>query len=185
MRAQLMLSLLLAIAGLPALAAPEIRSSNTVTYADGSRLELHTRFQARTRDALTLNQVVIQVEMNPPDPVRPGATDPPEPVRYRIEGRASSGIGEIDPCWTPALFLMAKGYVDARQVFDALGLSVQVAEVTGDGSVSRDRATDAAILDLMVAQVAVLRPDRAALVARLVADAGFSSGALCLPASRQ
>ena len=185
MRAQLLLSLVLAAAGIPAIAAPEIRSSNTVTYADGSRLELSTRFHAPTRGAFTPNQAVIQVEIEPPDPDRPGAAESPEPIRYRIEGRASPSPGDMEPCIVPALFLMAKGYVGARQVFDVLGVNVEITKVTGDGSVSKDRTADAAILDFLLAQVAVVRPDRVALVGRLVAEAGFPSGAMCLPASRQ
>jgi hypothetical protein len=86
MRAQLVLSLVLATASVTAIAAPEIRSSNTITNADGSQLELSTRFHAPTRGGLTLNKAAIEVVQIPPEPVQPGEGQPPDPIRYRIEG---------------------------------------------------------------------------------------------------
>ena len=185
MRAQLVLCLVLATAAVQAIAAPEIRSSNTIANADGSGLELRMHFQAPTRAGQTLNKAVIEVELVPPEPIRPGELQPPEPVRYRIEGRVVTGPGEIDPCWMPAMLLLVKGYVSARQVSDALGLNGEITRVEGDAASAQDRGADARILGLMLAEVAALRPDRAPLVARLIADAGFPSGAVCLPAPRQ
>jgi hypothetical protein len=184
MRAQLFLSLILAVAGTQAVAAPEIRLSNMITNADGSRQELVTRFHAPTRGGFTVNEAVIEVLAQPPEPIRPGAAQPPEPVRYRIEGRARSSIGEAFPCIMPAAFLLAKGYVSARQIFDALGLNVEITETSGRAASLKDPGADGTALAFMLAQVAASRPDRAPLVARLIADAGFPAGAICLPASR-
>ena len=184
MRTFLVLSLVLAAAGAQASAPPHLRSATTIANADGSRLEVTTRFQAPQRRGATLNEAVIEVENNPPDPIRPGEQAPPDPIRYRIEGRTLSGPGEIDPCWMPALFLLTKGYVSARQIFDALGLEAEITQVHGDAARIQDPTADAAILGFMLAQVAAMRPDRAARVAQLIADAGFPPGP-CLPSSRQ
>lgn len=177
MRTQLFLPLVLAAAGALASPTPSLRSSTTVANADGSRLELITRFKAPERRSATLNEAVIEVETLKPAPSGPGEAEPPEPERYRIEGRVLSGPGEIDPCWVPALFLLTKGYVSARQVFDALGLEGELTLVVGETARLQDRGADAAILGLMLAQVAAMRPDRAPRVAQLIADAGFSGPA--------
>ena len=179
MRARLVLCLVLATAGVQALAAtPEIRSSTAVAFGDGSVRELRTRFQAPERGGITLNQAAIEVESDPPEP--DGLID-----RYLIAGRVASGPGEIDPCWMPAMFLMVKGYVSASQVADTLGLKGEITQIAGNSARVQDRDADARILAFMLSQVAALRPDRAPLVARLIADAGFPSGAVCLPAPRQ
>ena len=182
MRARLLLlSVVLASAGANAAPAPRIRSSTTVTKADGSRLELSTKFQGPERRSVTLNEAAIEVEQVPPDPILPGEQTPPDPIRYRIEGRALAGPGELEPCLMPALLLLTKGYVSARQVFDALGLQVEITQVAGDNARVQDAANDGALLGFMLAQVQAMRPDRAPLVAALITAAGLSTGPCTAP----
>jgi hypothetical protein len=181
MHKTLFLSLVLAAAGAGAAPVGRIRLATTVSNADGSRLELTTRFQASERGGATVNEVFIEVEQVPPEPSRPGEQVPPEPIRYRIEGSAISGPGEINPCWMPALFLLAKGYVSPRQVFDALGLQGEITQLSGDGVRVQDRGADGALLGFMLAQVTAMRPDRAPRVAQLIADGGFPQGPCVAP----
>ena len=182
MRILALLSIVLATTAAHAGAQPHMRSATALTRADGSRLELSTRYRTAEHRGSTVNEAVVEVETQPPEPIRSGEI-PPDPIRYTIEGRLVTAGGDLAPCVMPALFLLSKGYVTARQIFDVLGLEIEISHVRGEGARVKDRIADAAVLGFLHSQVAALRPDRAGLVAQLLADAGFPPGP-CVPPAR-
>ena len=177
---------LTAVAGFAAAARADtdakIDFHTSIRAASGARIEISGSFRADLdANGVVLNEATVEIEINPPpDPDR-GTPRPPD--RLRVAGFARTNT--IDPCWMPALVLLALDAVTPEDVERTLGFR---------GTVTRSRGFVAPpepesilrVLGVLIAQANTLNPRGAARASQLAAAAfGLQAppepDSVCLP----
>lgn len=155
-----------------ALAAPQphLIGQNVIQLGNGARIHLTTSFSADLdANGQRINRAAIELEATPPPGDR--TEPPPDPDHLQITGEFAGGPSSIDPCWMPAMFLLATGYATADQVERALGFTGRITHLRAFNA-PPDPELVMRVLGLLVAQANALRPERATALARLV-EAAF------------
>ena len=190
-RAILGLALAAGVAG-PALAQardPHLDFHSSVTLADGSRISVTGTFRvdidtAADGSVTSQNEGTVEIEIQPAPPVN--GQPPPDPERLRVTGEALLAGRSIDPCWMPAMVLMALGMAGPDDVQRFLGFTGSITRMRGFNAPPDPDALRRA-LGLLLAQVNSLNPAGAARATRLI-DSAFGlepppdPDSVCLPA---